>query len=326
MKRIFVLASVLCISGMVIAQNEETAPVKPGKEERITIIKKKAGDQKKLTIVVDGDNITVNGEPLESFKDSSVTIFKGPGRGNGIFFTPGERRELQIFPNREGGVKMFGEGFPFGTNKALLGVITTKDEKGAKVSEITKESPAEKAGLQKDDIITQVGKVKIHDANDLYKEIGHYSPGDTVSVTYLRNGKGNITSVILGENKVSRNFSLQNRNFNFDMPDFRGFNQDGFNFYRSTRPSMGIKIQNMEDGNGLKILDVNEDSPAAKAGLQKDDIILAIDGKEVKDVDDLRSKLRDSKEGDSFDVKYKRGDQTSTVLVKFPRKIKTADL
>jgi serine protease Do len=326
MKSIFVLASMLGIASIGMAQNSDT-PSKQGKEERITIIKKNNGDQQKLTIIIDGDKVTVNGEPLENFQDSGIQIIKGQTNGD-MSLSPGrERRELFISPNREGGAKMFGEGFPVGGNKAFLGVATIKDEKGAKVNEVTKESPADKAGLQKNDVIIKVGDAKIADANDLYNEIGKYNPEDKVTITYLRDGKGNTITVMLDKNKQARDFSMfGNRNFNFKMPNLPGPGREGFDLFRPAKPAMGIKIQNLENGNGLKILDVNEASPAAKAGLKKDDIIIAMDGKELKDVDELRSKLNDRKDGDSFDIKYKRGDKILSTEVKFPKKIKTADL
>lgn len=326
MKTIFALASMLCIAGMAVAQNSDS-PSKPGKEESITIIKKSTGDQKKLTIIVDGDKVTVNGEPLENFQDSSIQIIKGETNGDRSFSPRRERKELFISPNREGGAKMFGEEFPVGGNKAFLGVATIKDEKGAKVNEVTKESPADKAGLQKNDIIIKVGDAKITDANDLYKEIGKYNPDDKVTITYLRDGKGNTVIVVLDKNKQTRDFSMfENRNFNFEMPNMPGPGREGFDLFRPNKPSMGVKIQNMGNGNGLKVLDVNKDSPAAKAGLQKDDILIAMDGEELKDVDELRNKLNNRKEGDSFELKYKRGDKILSTEVKFPKKIKTADL
>jgi serine protease Do len=61
-----------------------------------------------------------------------------------------------------GGAKMFGDNFVFsGGNRALLGVVSEKNDNGAKITSVTKESAAEKAGLKKDDIITKVGDTKI---------------------------------------------------------------------------------------------------------------------------------------------------------------------
>ena len=65
---------------------------------------------------------------------------------------------------------------------------------------------------------------------------------------------------------------------------------------------------------------------AAKAGLQKDDVIAEIDGSAVTSVDELRNKLRDLKEGDSIKLTYQRNGKTQSTDIKFPKKLKTAEL
>ena len=55
-------------------------------------------------------------------------------------------------------------------------------------------------------------------------------------------------------------------------------------------------------------------------------MIVDVDGKEIKNVDDLRTKINEAKEGDSFKIKYKRDGKTQTADVKFPKRLKTANL
>jgi serine protease Do len=78
---------------------------------------------------------------------------------------------------------------------------------------------------------------------------------------------------------------------NFDMPEMGRACQDGrgstvFN----RRPRLGLEIQDVEEGKGVKILDVDSETPAAKAGLKKDDVISDIDGKTIASVEDLKEK------------------------------------
>jgi serine protease Do len=72
---------------------------------------------------------------------------------------------------------------------AFLGVITNEDDKGAAIDEVQKETAAEKAGLQKGDIITKVGDKKIDGPDDLVEAITAKKPNDEVEITYLRDGK-----------------------------------------------------------------------------------------------------------------------------------------
>lgn len=82
-------------------------------------------------------------------------------------------------------------------NKALLGVISENNEKGALVKEVSKGSAAEKAGIQAEDIITSINGVAIQSAADLSKEVGKYQPDETIQISYLRNGKTEKTAATL---------------------------------------------------------------------------------------------------------------------------------
>ena len=128
----------LGITAGAFAQSKEKTPPPPPqkqkKEESITI-RKKSGSNEKTTIVIDGDNITVNGKPLDELKDSDVEVLR-----NNRDFAP-MLKFRDFMP--EGGMKMFSDGFPFGGNKAVLGVGSAKDEKGAKIKTVEKESAAD---------------------------------------------------------------------------------------------------------------------------------------------------------------------------------------
>lgn len=304
----------ITLNGTAFAQ--DSSKLKEKKEERIIITKKGTGDQK-MTVVVDGDKVTVNGKPVDQLNDKDVQVLRDFGNDGNFSLELPEGFHGMMPPHGNAMFNVF-------TNKAFLGVMTEKDEKGAKITDVTKESAAEKAGLKKGDIITKVNDTKIEDGNSLYDAIGKFKPEDKVKITYLRDGKENTVTATLGKNKP-QTFVFNNRDFNFKMPpdnNFRNFNFD----YRPGKPRLGLKIQDMENGSGVKVIDVDDESPAEKAGLKEDDIITEINGGEVKNVDDLRSKIKDLKEGDTYKIKYKREGKTQSVEVKIPKKLKTADL
>jgi len=317
----------LCVTIGANAQTKEKAPAAKSKEESITI-RKKSDSKEKVTIVIDGDNITVNGKPIEDMKGEDIQILRNNGIGPLM-----PRIRARIAP-MIGGMKMMHDG----NNRAFLGVVTEKTEKGAKINSVEKESAAEKAGLKKDDIITKVGDTKIESSNDLYEAIGKYKPEEKVSVTYLRDGKENTINVTLGKSASDMVFNFNNKDFNFDNKDFKFDNKDfnfempriagpnGMNIMYNRKPRLGLEIQDVEEGKGVKVLDVDSDTPASKAGLQKDDVITEVDGAAIASVDDLRAKIRDKKEGDSFKITYRRNGSTQTADIKFPKKLKTADL
>ncbi|GHB65409.1 hypothetical protein GCM10010347_39220 [Streptomyces cirratus] len=72
-------------------------------------------------------------------------------------------------------------------------------EQGASANELVDPNgPAGKAGLKPGDIITQFGGKPIDSGPTLISEIWTYKPGDTVKLTYLRDGKPNTVDITLG--------------------------------------------------------------------------------------------------------------------------------
>jgi serine protease Do len=321
-----VVLLVLGATTIATAQTKDKVE-KRSKKESITIHKDK-DSKEKMTIVIDGDNITVNGKPLSEIKDLDIDITTdndfGPMRG---FRSFGPR----------GGSKMLDGEFPFGENsRAFLGVVSRKDDKGAIVTEVEEESAAEKAGLKKDDIITKVGDTKIADSEGLYDAIGKYKPEDKITITYLRDGKeAQVTATLAKSNFPFKSFNFDadnfSRNFNFKMPNLEGLRGlEGLERFEKMdnprRPRLGVSIQDVAEGKGVKVTDVDDESAAEKAGLRKDDIITSIDGKAVNSVDELKTELRDVKEGASVKLTYQRNGKTETATISFPKKIKTAEL
>ena len=70
---------------------------------------------------------------------------------------------------------------------------------GAYVARATAGGPADKAGIKAGDIITKVNGVEISTSYELTRQLFKYKPGDTVTVTYYRNGQSFDTSVTLAE-------------------------------------------------------------------------------------------------------------------------------
>jgi putative serine protease PepD len=69
---------------------------------------------------------------------------------------------------------------------------------GALVMDVTAASPAAKAGLKAGDRVTRLDSQRIDDANALVAAVRSHAPGDTVKVTYVRDGDTHQTSVTLG--------------------------------------------------------------------------------------------------------------------------------
>lgn len=336
----FGMLAVAVILGTITVSAQDSKKVKKQKQEEI-IIKKKTDNDGKMTIVIDGDDVTINGKPVTEFNDDDISVkkidgdfsFDGPHtsvKGFG-WASPVPVPPMPPIPpvppyfSGRGAISIDGDRVYMNNEpKAMLGVYTQKDEKGAKITRVVKDSPAEKAGLQKDDIITKVNDKTVTDPASLSEIVDDMKPGDEIRLMYIREGKEKKITLRLGERKES--FS---RSFNFNAPEF---NQDFFRNYKfdgqvfNNRPRLGIKIQDIEEGNGVKVIDMDDASPAAKSGIQKDDIITAIDGADIKNTDDAREKMADLKDKSTYTVKLLRNGNVVNVEVKIPKKLKTTDL
>lgn len=312
---------------------------KPEKKETDVIIRKKGEAKEKMTIVIDGDKVTVNGKPVEDFKSDDLIITKS---GDMFDLAMPPLPPVAFAPGSSFSGTFDNDNFPgdinnniireIRSNKAFLGVMTKKVTDGAEITEVTKESAAEKAGFKTGDIITKVNDTKITDADDLYKAIGSYKPEEKVTITYKRSGKENKADVVLGENKQVRVYAWNNNNdeegdvsINRRAPRFDGFG-DAYAFNWSNKPRLGLQIQETEEGKGVKVLDVDEDEAAGKAGIKEDDLITAVNGKEIKSLQELKEVMRNTKQGDTVKLDILRDGKPQTISVKFPKELKTTDL
>ena len=85
-------------------------------------------------------------------------------------------------------------------------------------------------------------------------------------------------------------------------------------------------IEDIENGSGARIVNVEQGSLADKTGLKKDDVITEINGEKVDNVDEIRESLNEINDKDSFNLKVKRNNSDMNFEVKIPKKLNSADL
>lgn len=338
----FSFAIAMLAPATIFAQKDEKMAekeVKEKKDVRQIIITKKSDKDEQIVIEIKGDKVTVNGKSLDEYKDKDkdlnvrVQKFKEmdaltriPGMGNNWTYK-GDGENFRVFS---------GE-----SNQAMLGVVTEKTEKGVEIKEITKESAAEKAGLKKGDIITKIDDNKIDDPDALSETIKKHKPGDKVSVSILRDKKEEKVTAELTKWKgmnvfsMAPGFKMDMDNFDFEhimpktpvMPRTMAPKGQNFNWsWSGGSPKLGISVQDTDDGKGVKVIEVDDESNAAKAGIKEEDIITDVDGKAVNSTDEISKIIRESKDKISVMIKLQRSGKTQNIEVKMPRKIKTADL
>ncbi|MFM2362262.1 MAG: hypothetical protein RLZZ316_1164 [Bacteroidota bacterium] len=339
------LKTLTCLAALAIATGsfaQKGADTKKTTEE--IVIKRKSDKDTKLTIEIKDGKVTINGKPAEEFKDDDISINKRKsitvitdGQGFGAN-APRSPFRGDAFNWEEKEIDLAG----LDANRPLLGVLTEPSENGAKINEVTENSAASKAGLKEGDVITKVNDKAIKAPEDLSAVIGTYKPDEKVTVTYKRDGKEQKTTATLGKRKTmitmaapGNGMQFKSRNFNEDafkqLEDFdfqiegKGFPGEFYGFSGS-KPRLGIKAQETEDDKGLKVLTVDEESAASKAGVKEGDIITSFDGTAVNNIDNLRELSVGALQKNNFKITILRDGKSQELEVKIPKKLKTANL
>ncbi len=154
-----------------------------------------------------------------------------------------------------------------------------KAERGALITEVTEDSPAEKAGLKSGDVILKVNATEIRDARHLLLTISQIAPDSRVTIEYLRDGKRGHANATL----TRRDDSALTRG-NFTSPGKDEGVLNGVTVGDLT-PQLRDQLGIAPRIKGALITDVDPDSPSGKQGLRVGDVILELDRREVTDAE-----------------------------------------
>jgi serine protease Do len=270
--------------------------------------------------------------PYENFIQTDASI--NPGNSGGpLLNTRGEVIGINtVIFSQTGGSIGIGFAIPINMAKEILeqlktgkvvrgwlGVMIQKitpelkdklgleNEKGALVADVSSGGPAEKAGVQRGDVVISFDGKKIDEMKDLPYIVASTPIGKTVPVEIIRKGRKKIFEVKIGELKEEK----------------RGLEEEGKS---GAGKRLGMKVEDltpqlakelgMPETEGLVIVHVDGSSAAGEAGLRPGDIILELDQGTVKDTDHFLKKINRYKEGDTILFLIKRGDSTLYVTVK----------
>ncbi len=323
----------LLLPGVVAAQ-----PTEKNKEVEQIIITKKGASDEKLNITLDGNNVIVNGKPIDNNKEADITVKRMKIKNLDDY------RDFSANFPQNGTVRgmLLQPGATTSPNKAMLGVATEKadDAPGVVVKNVAEESAAQKAGLKEGDLIVEVDSKKIDSPDDLSKAIGQKNPGDKVTIWYLRDKKQNTAVAELTKWKAPEAIRLEGMMPGIDIgtllkprvvegfrldPDGRTPQSLPLRVSPAT-PKLGIKIQDLEAGEGVKILEVEKGSDADKAGLKAGDIIKEANGSPINDTDTMAGRLRQQRGTTPLKLKIERQGKAQNIEIRFSKKIKTAEL
>ncbi len=208
-------------------------------------------------------------------------------------------------------------------NKENMGRYGLREARGVGITSVVKDSPAEKAGLKKDDVILRFDGESVTSTRKLTRLVSEVAPDQTVRVGLSRGAAEQEVAVTIGKRKDSMD-ALNNlqglggklegleglvapeaRVWKWEGPDS---GNDGFAFAFGNNRRIGVSTTQLTkqlaeffgvaDGKGVLVTSVGDDSPAAKAGIRAGDVITAVDGEKIEDSGDLTRALGKKKEGD----------------------------
>lgn len=212
-------------------------------------------------------------------------------------------------------------------NKENMGRYGLRDARGVGITSVVKDSPAEKAGLKKDDVILRFDGESVTSVRKLTRLVSEVAPDQTVRLGISRGGSELEVAVTIGKRENSMDaFNLKGleglKGLGDKWEGFEGLkpgakvwkwespelNNDGFVYAFGNHRRIGVSTTQLTkqlaeffgvaDGKGVLVTSVGDDSPAAKAGVRAGDVITAVDGEKVEDAGDLTRALGKKNEGD----------------------------
>jgi hypothetical protein len=243
---------------------------------------------------------------------------------------------LPDFNDQEINVLMDGDGSSWlGVELHEVTSDTAKDlklsaERGVVLGKIVPDSPAAKAGLKENDVVTEISGQRVEGAAQFRRMIHEIPAGRTVQLTVWRDGRAQNLSVTLGKSEERRqSFKMfappapgTPGTFAFrmpempELPDVPVMEWNG-NLLMGGQPRLGIDAEDLNgqlgayfgapDGEGILVREVNAGSPAEKAGVKAGDVITSFNGERIRSLGDLREKLSAKREAKDKDRTVKLG-------------------
>jgi serine protease Do len=215
-------------------------------------------------------------------------------------------------------------------------------ERGVIVGRIVPDSPAAKAGLKQNDVITEVEGQRVEGAVQFHRLIREIPAGRTIHLTVWRDGAQQSLTATLGlaaESHRGRT-NAEPGVFSFRMPEVEipdlpevtelpGMQWDnGALVMPGAHPRLGIDAEDISgqlgnffgapDGDGVLVRSVNSGSAAEKAGLKAGDVITSFNDDRIRSLGDLREKLAGKSDDKPVRLGVLRNKSALTLTVELP--------
>jgi serine protease Do len=212
-------------------------------------------------------------------------------------------------------------------------------ERGVVVGHITSDSPAAKAGLKENDVITEVNGQRVEGSAQFRRMIHEIPAGRTVQLTVWRDGRAQTLSAALGKAEEGHQVWMNAAPGAFafrlpevmeipEIPQMDWSNDAGVAVFPGVHPRLGIDAEDVSgqfgayfgapDNEGVLVRNVNSGSAAEKAGVKAGDVITSFNGDRIRSLGDLREKLTAKNDDKPAKLGVLRNKSEITLTVELP--------
>ena len=224
----------------------------------------------------------------------NTAIFSGSGGNIGIGFAIPSNMVKAVMDHliKYGEVKrgMLGVQLANQFTPEIAESLGLENARGALVSQVVEDSPADKAGIKAGDVITAINGRNVANASELRNSIGLLRIGEKVELALMREGKPRRVTAVIGERNGADAESAGQIHPAFE----------------------GATLGNADNGGGVLVQGVADGSPAAQSGLRPNDVILGVGRARIANLDQLRAAVR---AGNSFAITIRRGNSTLVIPI-----------
>ena len=266
-----------------------------------------------------------SGGPLFNMKGEVIgintAIFSPSGGSIGIGFAIPTALAKPVIDQ----LKEFGK-----THRGWLGVkiqqvseeaaesIGLAKEKGALVLEVSKGSPADKAGIQAGDVIIAFDGKDISEMRFLPRMVAETKIGKSVPITYWRNNAAKTVQIAVGElDETEDDADSSDQEKGKKPKTTAGETVMGMQVSPIT-PKIREQLHLSDVQTGVSVMDVDRGSEAAKRGVRPGDIIVDVNNEPVKTADDLKKAFESARKKDRKFALVKVARDKETAFVTLP--------
>jgi serine protease Do len=187
-----------------------------------------------------------------------------------------------------------------------------KKGEGVILTEIVEGSPADKAGLKVDDVVTAINGETVKNMNDLRRIVAAIKPGQKAKIDFVRDGKAMAATANVESRPEERERASASEEESAAIkPELALLNGLGLEeLNRSYRARLEIPAEVQ----GIIITEVDPNSPAADRGLRQGDVIVAVNRMPTRNIREFNARLKGLKENKILLTIWRDGSRVHVVL------------